>query len=470
MFDHIPASEIVVKRGERQRRQLEELDPLVDSIKQVGILNPVIIDKDKVLIAGERRLTAARRINKDFPVPVRFFENMSEHDRQLIELEENVKRLDLHWKDECMAYLRLHELYQVRDPEWTMVRTAGAAAVSSATLAQRLQVAEALRNKNPLAVDATNLSQALARLQRETQRAVDNEMNELFQDLTIGKEPSPVDFDLSKPQPVKTDEKGDVIHERQPLPRISSPVIEQGNFLEIAQTYSGRKFNLIHCDFPYGIDHGESDQGGTKDGMWEGYEDSADTYWELCAALAMNLDRLALPSCHIVFWLSMKYYAQTVDFFQRNTDLKVDPIPLVWHKSDNKGIIRDTRHTPRNVCEYALLMTRGDRHIISPIANGYSCPTYKSKAIHVSEKPEPMLKHFFRMFIDEASEVLDPTCGGGSAIRAAQAMGAKRVQGWELNQDFADAAQKAYTSQLALAAFTKSTTKPKDHADEPAEE
>jgi modification methylase len=90
----------------------------------------------------------------------------------------------------------------------------------------------------------------------------------------------------------------------------------------------------------------------------------------------------------------------------------------------------------------ALMGSRSDRFILEPVAASYGAPT-ASKKLHPSEKPEPMLKHFFRMFVNEDTVLLDPTCGGGSALRAADEMGAARVIGLELDPEYAAAANGA---------------------------
>jgi len=61
----------------------------------------------------------------------------------------------------------------------------------------------------------------------------------------------------------------------------------------------------------------------------------------------------------------------------------------------------------------------------------------------MSEKPEPVLRHFFGMLVDENTVMLDPTCGSGSAVRAAESIGAKYCLGLEINPEFADLAREA---------------------------
>jgi ParB-like chromosome segregation protein Spo0J len=59
--------------GIRHRRGLGDIDSLARSIAEVGLLHPVVIRSDGVLIAGERRLAACKALGWS-EVPVRIME------------------------------------------------------------------------------------------------------------------------------------------------------------------------------------------------------------------------------------------------------------------------------------------------------------------------------------------------------------------------------------------------------------
>ena len=88
--------------------------------------------------------------------------------------------------------------------------------------------------------------------------------------------------------------------------------------------------------------------------------------------------------------------------------------------------------------EQALLGIRGNRSVAKLKSDVYGAPTDKS--IHVSAKPEPMLRHFFEMLVDEHTVMLDPTCGSGTSVRAAEALGAKLALGLEIDPKMAEMA------------------------------
>lgn len=142
----------------------------------------------------------------------------------------------------------------------------------------------------------------------------------------------------------------------------------------------------------------------------------------------------------------MNFYQETKDYFT-SKGFDVQPFPLLWHKTDSKGILPDPERGPRRVYETAFLMSCGDRKIIKAVDNTYGCPT--SKQLHVSEKPEPMLRHFFRMLVDGYTEMLDPTCGSGNAVLAAVRGGAKRALGLELDPEMAKLAASNFERERA---------------------
>lgn len=154
------------------------------------------------------------------------------------------------------------------------------------------------------------------------------------------------------------------------------------------------------------------------------------------------MSNVVAPKAHLMFWFSMKYYTETKARLEA-MGWKVNPHPLVWVKSDNLGVIPDANRGPRQIYETCLFASRGDLFINAPVSNAFSHPG-KGKSIHMNEKPVPMLKHFMRMFCDEYSRVLDPTCGSANALKAATALGAPTVLGIERDPEFFARSAEAY--------------------------
>lgn len=87
------------------------LDELADSIREKGVLQPLLVEREGEfysIVAGERRLRAAKKAGlKEIPVLVR---NFSQHEKLEVALIENIQREDLTPVEEAKAYEQLIEL------------------------------------------------------------------------------------------------------------------------------------------------------------------------------------------------------------------------------------------------------------------------------------------------------------------------------------------------------------------------
>jgi ParB/RepB/Spo0J family partition protein len=434
----VPLSSIHVPRADRQRKEVNT-EGLLSSIKARGVVSPIIIrpaelfdetDKPFVLVAGERRLTCSLELGLP-DIPTRQVSDLTPVEAKIIELEENVKRKGLSWREECEATAKLHEAYVALSPDWTVEQTASELGFGLTWVKDNLRVYRQL--SSPKIAGAEGLRAAWNILSREDSRRASSAVADIIdagRGLFAKAEPEP---EPGAPHPAPAPPSADSI-----LPL---------DFTLWAPSYSGPKFSFIHCDFPYGINLFAGKLSGRD--AHTTYDDKPSTYWELLHCLCDNLDKIMSHSGHLMFWFAMEHYAFTLARFREwAPSLAVQTYPLIWVKSDNVGIMPDPKRGPRRVYETALIASREDKFIAAPVANAYSCPT--DKAHHGSTKPVPMLKHFFRMFVDETTTLLDPTCGSGSALRAAEDLGAAGVLGLEKDPEHYAAACSALRSSRLL--------------------
>lgn len=96
----------------------DALQELADSIKQFGLLQPILVQDRKdyyEIIAGERRWRAARLAGlKEVPVIIK---NYSDQEIVEIALIENIQREDLNPIEEAQAYKRLLEEFNLKQDE-----------------------------------------------------------------------------------------------------------------------------------------------------------------------------------------------------------------------------------------------------------------------------------------------------------------------------------------------------------------
>ena len=107
---HVPLSKIVPNPYQpRKEFESEALSELADSIRQYGVLQPLLVapgkDDTYILIAGERRLRASTMAGLG-TVPVIVSEYTSQQIAE-IALIENLQRKDLHYLEEAEGYEKL---------------------------------------------------------------------------------------------------------------------------------------------------------------------------------------------------------------------------------------------------------------------------------------------------------------------------------------------------------------------------
>ena len=105
---------------EQPRKNFDEdaLQELADSIKQYGLLQPILVQDRKEyyeIIAGERRWRAAKLAGlKEVPVIIKDY---TEQEIMEISLIENIQREDLNPVEEALAYKRLLEEFHLKQDE-----------------------------------------------------------------------------------------------------------------------------------------------------------------------------------------------------------------------------------------------------------------------------------------------------------------------------------------------------------------
>jgi ParB family chromosome partitioning protein len=134
-------------RQPRQDFRAEELEELTDSIREHGVIQPLIVTAAEqadryILIAGERRLQAARMAGlAAVPVIVR---DATDQQRLELALIENVQRADLSPLEEAEAYRQLYEDFSLSHEE--ISRRVGKSRVAVTNTMRLLRLPDSVKN------------------------------------------------------------------------------------------------------------------------------------------------------------------------------------------------------------------------------------------------------------------------------------------------------------------------------------
>ncbi len=103
----IPIEEIVIKR--RIRQDLGDLSKLMESLKAYGLMNPILINSNRELIAGRRRLEAAQRLGWK-NIEAHIVDSSSDVNELEMEIDENLHRRNLSAVELAEGMSRLEKL------------------------------------------------------------------------------------------------------------------------------------------------------------------------------------------------------------------------------------------------------------------------------------------------------------------------------------------------------------------------
>lgn len=110
----IHVDEIQIKEGRREL-DADHVRELADSIRELGLLNPITVDKEHTLIAGLHRLEAVKLL--DWPEVECTVSSLEGLRAEMAEIDENLVRHDLGYIEEGEQLARRKEIYETLHPE-----------------------------------------------------------------------------------------------------------------------------------------------------------------------------------------------------------------------------------------------------------------------------------------------------------------------------------------------------------------
>ncbi|WP_105301454.1 ParB/RepB/Spo0J family partition protein [Anaerococcus marasmi] len=110
--------DLIEARRDQPRKNFENIEELAESIKEYGLLNPIVLSKNNgkyEIIAGERRYRASIKAGlKKIDAIVR---NFDQKDIDILSLVENIQREDLSALEEAEAYKKLIDDFSMTQEE-----------------------------------------------------------------------------------------------------------------------------------------------------------------------------------------------------------------------------------------------------------------------------------------------------------------------------------------------------------------
>ncbi|END9511894.1 ParB/Srx family N-terminal domain-containing protein [Escherichia albertii] len=101
-IEYLPVGKLLRYAKNSRTHSDEQVDQLVNSIREFGFTNPVLIDEKNELIAGHGRLAAAEILEMD-KVPAIRLSNLSEKQKKAYRIADNKLALNAGWDMQLLA-------------------------------------------------------------------------------------------------------------------------------------------------------------------------------------------------------------------------------------------------------------------------------------------------------------------------------------------------------------------------------
>lgn len=399
----------------RARTDLGDIDSLAEQIKDKGVLQPITVDKDYLLLAGERRITAAKKAGLT-KIPCLIRDTKGDIVDQLeIELIENVFRKDFNWNEQAQLIARLDSHCKENKTEWSTRKTAQLLGhVHPMNVVRALKLVDAI-GVLPEIANCKTQDEALKMINKVQETMVTTELRarqETIQDKGL-----------------KT------------MLRIASNNYNIGDALKgMAAMAKGSPISFIEVDPPYGIDLGTQKKQVDGTNIVKTYaEVPTAEYQAFIEIVAEETYRVAGQNCWMIFWFGPTHH-QIVLTGLRKAGWEVDEIPAIWTKkigqTNAPEVYLARTYEPFFVCRKGkpALHKRGR-------ANVFEClPVVGTKKYHPTERPVQLMLDILETFCFpgiSAGGMLVPFLGSGVTLRAGYLYGIQGF-GWDLNPEYKD--------------------------------
>ncbi len=398
-----------IKPGQRHRKVLGDIDNLAASIEAIGLLHPVVVNKDGTLIAGERRIAAFRKLGRTHvPVNVIDIEAIAKGER-----DENVCRKDF-------APTEAVEIADaVREEEERLARERMIAAHASPEKFSELDAGES-RAK---AAKATGKSFKTIEKAREVIKAADTDPD-LFGDLVDQMdETGKVDGAFREMKRREAQQKVEAQRQQDP----DRGVIKRGTVWDLLDSVADESVDLLLTDPPYSTDVpniGEFSR------------------WLECAVQKLKptgqgyvcigsypVELLAyLDTVRRAGWIDR---TQVLVWTYRNT---LGPAPSDQYKTNWQAILY-LRGEDAPPLDCPVMTEQFSVHDINA-PDGRLGGRY-----HAWQKPDDLADRFVRHASKPGDFVLDPFAGTGTFVLKAAELGRQAI-GFEVNEEMVKIATK----------------------------
>ena len=410
-----------VNVGERFRKDYDLSEDFLNSITEKGFVQAITLSQNMELVAGGRRLAAAKLLEMKIPYIMRQVDD--ELDLRECEFIENAFRQDLNWQERNASVARIHFLMKEKHGDrWTMRKSADLIGRSAGGIVRCLQMHEQV-SKFPKLGEFKTEDEAVKMLRKLKEKVASQilvkEHTERTEKYFESEDGEKIDARVMSAMSATNHFKiGDAFEGMQEM-------IDKGLCPPVA---------FVEVDPPYGINLKQVKK-GDRDRKLDRYEEVASSkYPAFIKKLCGYLYEVTPKNTRVCFWFGIEWY-NIVRHSLEGAGFKVDPIPCLWTK--RAGQTNAPELYLARAWEPFFLATKGEG---IPIRNRgrinvFDFPVVPaSRKYHPTQRPIELMQEILRTFAWEGSIIMVPFLGSGATLLAAYR---EKINGfgWELNEE-----------------------------------
>lgn len=397
--------------GERFRKEYDEgeqtIENLAASIKQEGLLHPLVIDGDHNLLAGGRRYQAIKLLGWE-RVDCHYIYELDDIARRRVELAENIHRKNLTWQEEadltdaikqlCMAEAGItEEELQKIDPQDPHAQEA----ISTRTIA-------AIQGKSPMTVSRMlRLSTAKKLMPSlEDEKSQTNALRQI--DRLIG--------DIERALVLRAK-----VREVEAL----QDYIKEGDATSLICSLDSNSVDCIITDPPYGT--GNLDGNIYKYREQKDYDDSPEATMAIIRSIGPELRRVLKHDGHLWAFFGPPLWEPTLNLW-KGAGFELSNIVAIWHKSGGSTGTVNWDFDLAPDWEPILLAHNRERKLSAKHGATFIYPPdLGSNRLHPNQKPLALIKELIKLSTRPGDLVLDPFAGSGTTAIACKELGRRFI-------------------------------------------
>lgn len=439
--------------GDRLRTDFGDIDDLAESIAAVGLIQPIVLNQDNTLVAGERRFRAHRKLGRK-TIKVVYLQTLDEGHKTILEATENIQRKNFDWKEIVLGIEKVHSLKTTENAllgqSWGVRETGRLLNTAKSSINRAVILAQYIKSNDPDIVKCEGPTDAIRiLLQRQENEAakllVASSLPKSAAGTTIVPQPTikPVDvsddaffsavgttgftpgigvpLDDGEETPGGTNPSADAQGSSRKVTIPLSSMLLHVDARDFLRSVPAETFDACVTDWPYGIDMDMLNQSNPHGGM--NNIDSVKAEHTVEGNEALHADFLPLlyralkPNAWFITWTDAMQWQRGYDLAVA-AGFKVQRWPLVWHKTSACMNQTNQYNFTKNF-EIAMVCRKGSatllRHQGSSIFTAGNDAEAKALG-HPFVKPFALWDWLLNATCVRGTHVLEPFAGSGSAV------------------------------------------------------